>query len=330
MIHIETLTAEDILEIKRPSKLFGSKDHAKDMFRRLTGLWHPDRNKNSRAEEVMIYINTLFKQSKDVLVLCFEDVKSKRSFRFKYKKRVETDLGEMFIGNERILHRVSKDNKVLFERGVQSLSSIVYPSKMMEDNFKRFIPKNVDTFETEEDYILTFYKNKDQVRLYDIIQQGIYLDENHLSWIITGLFNFSLFMQRSQNKIFCGLDVESVFINNQFKSVHILDGWWFVTPLNGKLSFLPGKRIAQLPSTIINTKKAISSIDPLTIRYVAFNLLGDETGIGSRFIKDPRKELIRFLRSAPKENILDDYADWLKIEKTLQKIPLPISTEDFY
>jgi hypothetical protein len=46
--HYETLTAEEILKIKSPYMLFGSKFHAA-ASRKLRQMWHPDRNDDPLA-----------------------------------------------------------------------------------------------------------------------------------------------------------------------------------------------------------------------------------------------------------------------------------------
>lgn len=332
------LTASEILKISSSYDLFGNltEPDAKEKFRRLAFEWHSDRNDSPDASQVMAHINTLYDKwmSGDYgNVLKIEEKHGeKRMFYFRYQKSRPTDVGEMYIGKKMVLFSVSEDNTDLFRSATTGIQQIRFPTKMLEANFNRLTPKELRIYETTKGGIFSVYKGRDQINLADIMESGIEIEPGHLTWILDGVYNFVLLMHQVQNKMFGGLEPDAIFINPQFRTVHVLGGWWFIHNLNDKLKALPNWVIPILPNAIIKAKKASPAIDQLAVKALGIKLLGDETMAGSKLLKMGKKyqPLISFLRTPQTDTTIKDYGEWRKIVKDLPRLDLPITFNDIY
>lgn len=332
--HYETLTAEEILKIKSPYELFGSKSHS-GAARRLRQMWHPDRNSNPLAGEVLRHINGMVDRADagdwGSVLTVFDLASDKRQYHFKYKKRVDADVGTMYIGKRMVLFDIPTEDEDLYRAGVAAIQGVRYPSIMIEQNFKRFIPRELHQYQSDVGLAMTVYKNQDQICLADLIAAGYEFKPGHLSWIVTGLYNFALFMEQAQHKMFGGLSLDSVFVNPQFRSVHVLGGWWFTQRVDKPMIGLPNWLVPLVPASILTAKKATSVIDQIAIRCLALRLLGDTTMVGSSLLHDKKnKEIVQFLRSSPRDTLIKDYSDWLKIEKDLPRLDVLTTFNDLY
>ncbi len=332
------LTALEILKITDSYDLFGklSELEAKEKYRRLSFEWHADRNHNLNADEVMAHINFLYDKwlSGDFgkVLKIEESGGAKRTFHFKYQKFRETDVGEMYIGKKMVVFKVSEDNLDLFRSAIHAIQSIRFPTKMLESNFNRLVPKELKFYETAKDGFISVYKGLDQINLTDILEANIEIEPGHLTWILEGIYNFVLLMHQVQNKMFGGLETDAVFINPRFRTVHVLGGWWFTDTLNGTLKALPNWIITLLPNHIIKAKKSVPVIDQIAVKALGIKLLGDNTMVGSKLLKMNKKyhPLISFLRSPQSENTIKDYGEWIKIIKDLPRLDLSITYNDIY
>lgn len=333
-----SLTAAEILKITDSYDLFGklSETEAKEKYRRLSLEWHGDRNHDPYSNQVMAHINVLYDKwvagDFGKVLKIEENAGEKRTFHFRYQKSRETDVGEMFIGKKMVMFRVSMDNIDLFRSAVNSIKGIRFPTKMLESNFNRLVPKEIKAYETGDNCFFSVYKGPDQINLSDILEAKIEIEPGHLTWILEGVYNFVLLMHQVQNKMFGGLEPDAVFINPKFRTVHVLGGWWFTETLNGTLKTLPNWIIPILPNSIIKAKKAVPAIDQIAVKALSIKLLGDDTMVGSKLLKLGNKyqPMISFLRSPHSENTIKDYGEWSKVIKDLPRLDLPITFNDIY
>lgn len=338
------LTASEILKITDSYDLFGSlkipesmaKADAKEKYRRLAIEWHSDRNHSSNADQVMAHINALYNKwlagDYGNFIKIEENNGARRVFHFRYKKSRKTDVGDMYIGKKTVVFRVSEDNMDLFHSAANAIQSIRFPTKMLESNFNRLTPKKLEVYETNNGGFISVYKGSDQINLADILEAKVNVEPGHLTWILEGVYNFVLLMHQVQNKMFGGLESDSVFVNPLYRTVHILGGWWFSEMLNGTLKTLPNWIIPLLPNETIKAKKAVPAIDQIAIKALGIRLLGDETMVGSKLLKIEKKyqPLIYFLRSPQSGSTIKDYGEWRMVIKDLPRLDLPITFNDIY
>jgi hypothetical protein len=332
---IEKLTAEDILKFECPMDFFGY-DNIKEVQKKYNSLWHPDRNPHPLAAQVMAHVNVLTDRAERGdwgKMFTFSNTATGRMFKFRYTKSTKIDIGTMYMGKRRVVFNASKENMDLMQLGLDSILSIVYPTKILEQNFKRFVPSDVGYDEsTDNGYVLLMYKGPDQICLADLIKSGFKIEPNHLTWIVSGLYNFCLFMHQTQHKMFGGLGLESIYINPIMRGVHILGGWWYATPLEKPLLALPEWLVSFLPASVLSSKTASPIIDQIAIKAIAIRLLGDPTGVGSKLhILDKKYQpLINFLRAPCQSSLIKDYSSWLKVESKLASESIPVTFDTLY
>lgn len=333
-MNCEELTAEQILIISCPGHLFNPAN-LKDQLKKLSGIWHPDRNHHLRAHDVMSHINALYQRAENGdwgNIFLFQSVPDSKEFSFKYRKKLAVDIGEMYIGNKMVMFNVAQENVDLLKNAFEMIRSIRYPTRMLEDGFSRFVPRDVKMYETSTGAVLSMYKGPDQICLQDIVDSGFVFQPGHLNWVMTGLYNFILFMHQSQNKMFGGLGADSIFLNTKMRGVHILGGWWFTTCLNKPMTALPEWLIGVLPKNLVSKKIACSDVDLIALKSLAIALLGDKSMIGSRLaVSHPRfKTLVKFLRSVPLQTAVKEYQSWMAVESELSKLDIELTFNDVY
>jgi hypothetical protein len=237
----------------------------------------------------------------------------------------------MYIGRKMVLFDVPKENEDLYKIGVSSIQGIKYQTEMLRQNFHRFSPRDLHEYRTDNGMAVTMYKGQDQICLSDLIEAKYDFQIGHLSWIVSGLYHFALFMEQSQHKMFGGLSLDGIFINPNFRSVHFLGGWWFTQTLDKPMVGLPNWLIPYIPASILTAKKATAMIDQIAIRCIALRLLGDTTMVGSKLIMDKKnKPVIQFLRGSAQKSLITDYENWLKIEKDLPRLDVLMKFNDLY
>lgn len=333
--HYETLTADDILKIKSPYELFRSKFNHTPAARKLRQMWHPDRNPNPLAGDVLRHLNELIERADNGdwgnVLTVFDLVSDTKQYHFRYKKKRDIDVGSMYVGTQMVLFDVPTENEDLYRAGVLSIQGVKYPSKMIENNFTRFVPRELQQYKSDAGLVVTMYKNQDQVCLADLIEAKYEFKPGHLSWIITGLYNFALFMEQAQHRMFGGLSLDSIFVNPKFRTIHVLGGWWFSQRIDSLMVGLPNWLVPHVPKSIITSKKSTTVVDQIAIRCLALRLLGDTTMVGSSLLHDKQnKSIVQFLRSSPQETLIKDYGEWLKIEKDLPRLDVLMTFNDLY
>lgn len=333
-MNTDTLTADQILKIKSPSRLF-TPSTIKEHGKKLSMIWHPDRNRDPIASQVMAHINSLIKRAENGdwgNIFSFTDVKDGKQFTFRFRKKIPIDVGTMYIGEKLVVFEVDDSNDDLAISAFDAIRAIRYPTRMMEDSFKRFIPRDVKLFKTDAGYVITMYKGQDQICLRDIVDSGFDFQPGHISWIVTGLYNFILFMSKAQNRLFGGLSMDSIFVNTKMRGIHILGGWWYTTAFDKKMTALPSWAVGVIPSSTIKEKTPNVVIDLITLKALTISLLGDKGMVGSKLLTSlPRhKELVSFLRHSPQANPIEEYQKWVKVEERLSKLDIALTFNDVY
>lgn len=333
------LSATQILKIKNSYDLFRCYNEKawQDIVRALQSKWHPDRNTDPLSGKVMTHINYLYEriQKGDLgqVLMMTEAAPSKREWFFKYKAEVDTGVGKMYIGKKMVLFCITEDNQDLYAKAIQAIQDIRFPSKMMEAGFTRLVPKDLKSYGlTDKGYIFTVYKGSDQINLGGVLEHGIKIEPEHLTWMIDGLYQFALLMHQVQRKMFGSIDEWSVFINTQFRTIHVLGGWWCAEHLGARLVALPSGIAAVVPDSTIKIGKATTAIDQLSIKTLGIRLLGDSTGVGSKLLVLGKKyqPMVNFLRSPPNDSTIKDYRDWTKAIKDISRSDLKVTFNNIY
>lgn len=340
-----TLTAEQILRIKEPEKLF-NKDDFKVQLLRLRKRWHPDVSSLERAEAVFKHISILATSAKNKIAenrwvgeaeISFS-THADKTFRFRYKTVREFELGKMYIGQIVVMFVFNNGNDDLFRNGVSAIRGIKYPNAKMREEFSRLFPDIILAAEkTSIGSVLVVKKPEGAVLLQDLIDylpEGR-IDPKHVAWITSSLYNIVTFLDHMQT---CHNSIipSSIFIDPKNHAVFLLGGWWYSTVSGSDLKALPGELLRALPSKVVKKKKAHSVYDRQAVKSVAIACLGDPTLTGMSLLskKDIPAPMLNWIRSPSMNDAISEYAGWEKIlEKSFGKrkfVEFAINIDDMY
>jgi hypothetical protein len=141
MKDVSTLTAVEILAIVKPEQLYSRDEIVAEVeYRKLSGIWHPDR-KPLGSDTVFAQISTLYTKGLEKLkagtwetpgLFSFTDLHD-RTFEVTYKKHHVFELGDMYIGDHNITYLINKDAKDLFSNAKKVIKGFKYASDKNED-----------------------------------------------------------------------------------------------------------------------------------------------------------------------------------------------------
>lgn len=337
------LKAAEILKGTKPEDIFTLDDFDHE-YKSLRSKWHPDKNHEANAKEVFQHIVHLATIAKARIEdgcwggrtsIKFTTSKGK-TFRFKYKKEHQFELGKMYIGDNTLMYVLNKDNKDLFDAGVKTIKSIRYPDNKLKAQFEQFLPKiKLEDGQTDIGSVLVIEKPAGTILLYDLIQHEKMIDPKHVAWITSSLYNISVFFEYI-GIVHNSLLPMTVFVDTKNHGVHVLGGWWYSTNANAKLKALPSDLMRVLPVSIMKDKKALTKYDRQAIKGIAIACLGDPSMVGSKLLskKDIPSMLLRWFRSPSQSTAIEEYKGW---SDTLNKcygerkfIEYKIDSDNFY
>ena len=320
MKDVSILTVNDILVIPvdQPEILFtGDEDEAKKEFRKLSSLWHPDRNPTADVR-VLAHINILYDKAVEKLSLgvwtipgqvMFNTIDGK-CFKFKYRSHREIDVGDMYVGDNFVIYSLFKDNEDLYKNGQKRIKSFKFANDKMKDEIKRFLPEIHSELVTADRFVMVIKKTPDLLLLRDVITHfGGKLDPKHVAWVVSRIYNLTCYLKYA-GIVHSGISLDSYFISPEFHSGALLGDWWYATEAGKKLTALPGVTASFCPNDVLKAKLADSKIDLEMTRAVGRELLGDIIGSKLLMDKDIPKALIMWLRSPSKGNAFDEYEKW--------------------
>ena len=329
MIDKLTLSADAILAITQPEKLFTKEEYSKE-FLRLRKHWHPDVNDDPKANDVFIHIISLAEEAKTKILtdswngdatLHFNT--SSKNYRLKYHKCRDFELGKMYIGSTTVAYVLDEANEDLFKNGVRAVKGIKYPKAKFKEEFAKLFPNIKFHDKTDIGHVVVMDKPKGSVLLQDLIDYmpPNTIDPKHVAWIVSSLYNIATFLD------FVGISHNSilpttVFVDPEKHSVSLLGGWWYSVNVGSKLKAIPTELTKVLPSEVFKEKTAKSSYDRLAVKGVAIGCLGDPTLVGSKLLvsKDIPKPLLNWIRTPSSGTAVEEYTGWdTALEKSFGK-----------
>jgi len=315
------LTASELLKIAHYGKLFKDSSKLDKEFRILTKQWHPDVNKDPFANEVFIHVKELYHQAEEAIkngnwqtpvVLLLHDIDGKR-YRVKYRKHHQFELGDFYVSDTALTYVVDDRFKALFDNFLK-ITRFKYNSKKMEDEFSRYLPQVIKSFNIPGKKVIIVKKTPNLILLKDIMGWLSTSKEwdRHVAWIISTLLNLKCYLEHS------GISHNDISVNTYFVSpIHhsgtLLGGWWYSSSVGAKFHALPKATINILPPNVLSSKIVVKTTDQELIKGVGRSLLGDETGMR---LKDKFPEpLVSWLRHSSGKNAFDEYSEWGDILK---------------
>lgn len=151
--------SNDIINAKKCGDIF-SQDvtQTKELYKKLAKMYHPDLCKLENANEIFAKISTLYNSALDNLekgsweVSSMVELKSSsgKCYTLRYLSRFDFELGECYIGNKKVVYILNEDKKKYFYRYLGIVSRLEYKNKEMRDEFERYLPNVLTSFDMKD------------------------------------------------------------------------------------------------------------------------------------------------------------------------------------
>lgn len=307
----------------QPERLFpNSEDEAKKLFRDMAKQWHPDVNKDPKAQEVFDRLHNLYEK-------VLEKIKNKtwskpgelsilgkdgKTRVIKYRRKRAFELGEMAYGNGVLCYIVRPDAKDLFGRGLETIKhSFTYKDDKIKGEIERYLPAVLDSFETDDgSNVLVLAKTPDVFLLQDVIDFMGPLDPKHVCWIMSSFHNLACYL-RTIGMTHNAISTTTCFISPKYHSGLLFGGWWYSQYTGKNLIAIPGHSANNCPSDILKSKIADPRLDMALIRQMGLDCLGDPTGVNLLHDGKTPRPLVDFLRLPSDGDAFKDYKKWEKV-----------------
>lgn len=343
-------TPSEIISIPEdaPERLFsGADDLDKDLFRKLSLQWHPDRSRgDADKEEAFKRLGVLYtRRGEKIKDGTWEgpgqtEIRTTQGkiIRLKYLKKVPFEIGTFYIGKLSVLYLIDECHRPLFDNAMAQIRTFKYATPNMEKEFKRYLPQVISTFEATTGPGVIFEKTSDLIRLRDLWAYVNYkLDPRHVAWVLTRLHNLACYLQW-MGLVHNAIDLDTYFVSPEFHSGVLLGGWWYTKPASSPITHLPG-HVAQLrkdslPPGVLQQKVAVPLLDHELIRAVARTLLGDPGG--SKLLRDPDvpQAMAQWVTLPGNADAFKDFSEWEKARERSYAVRkftvLDVSPQDVY
>lgn len=303
----------------------GSASQVREAYRKLVGMWHPDRNNDPRAHDVFVKLHALYERALSVcsdapprpVASIEEEVvdANGRKFRYQAQHREPFELGQFYRANASFAYRVDLAHEDLFRNFCGIVRTFGFATTRMQDQVRPLLPAIHASPWGNLGGVLVLSRCKDAVRLADLVEfhekQGSRLAPEHVAWIISGLFNIVCYLEYARIAHHA-IDLSSVWVNPGTHEVLLPGGWFYARPFGEKLLAMPASAADMLPHRYIASRAAGPGADLALVRAVGRQLLGDRRG--QRIPKGAAPPpFVDALLSPAGASALEDYRAWKKV-----------------
>ena len=343
---VTALSAEALLAIRpsEPERLFtGDADTAKQEFRALVSRWHPDRGPNAGATAVFQHVNRLYVaavrklrggiwQTPGLLALRATDG---ATYKIRYRKEHEFELGRLFVGGEIVAYVVEKEHADLFQNALQTIDRLPCANPRMAAEVGRYLPESVRHFETGDQRVLVLRKPPNLVLLRDVLDHcGGRMDACHVAWIVSSLLNVACYLDYARlahNAIL----PDTCFISPSQHSGALLGGWWYAVRQGERMRAAPIAAVQYAPFDVMDRQRGDHRTDLELIRALGRELLGDATGARLAREKAAPRPMLNWLCLPAGDSAVRDYQTWMNqvLKDSFGErrfVKLDVTTEDLY
>lgn len=314
----------------------------KSVYRRLVQNWHPDRNADPQAQQVLVRIQQLYRLARLRRRPTSTDFHiqdhSGRKFRYRGRFSRSFELGKVLFANATFAYAIDPAHKVLFDRFSQRVSGLSYANGEMEKSFSHLLPRLHSRHWGPQGGLLLLSRPPGFVSLHDLMEYHhrhtatLALPAVHVAWIINGVLNLVCFLQY-QGLTHNAISRHSVWVNPQTHEVALLGGWFYSQPKDHTIDFLPASSVAQASTRFLSRKIACPGFDLDLTRALGRDMLGD--GPGTRLASAGHStQMVDFLLGTSSDSALEQYRAWKQVLLATfgppQFVPMNITSEDIY
>lgn len=318
------LSANALLAIPptEPERMFsGDPETARQEFRALASIWHPDRCPRPEATEVFQHLGRLYDaalgklrdgiwQTPGRLWLRATDG---TEFRVRYHREREFELGRLFVGDEIVTTLVNRAHADLFQSALAAIGRLPCADAEMAAEVGRYLPEIVRCFETGASPVLVVRKTPDLLLLRDVLDRcGGRMDARHVAWVLSALLDLACYLDYA-GIAHNAISAETYYISPRAHSGALLGGWWYAVRQGEPLRAAPALTVQYAPCDAISRRRGDHRTDLELIRALGRELLGDITGVRLARDKAAPPPMIDWLRLPAGACALDDYQAWQQV-----------------
>ena len=316
-----SLSAEMLLAIPpaEPERVFsGDPETARQEFRTLASIWHPDRCPRPEATKVFQHLSRLYDaalgklrdgiwQTPGRLWLRATDG---AEFHVRYHREREFELGRLFVGDGIVTTLVDRAHADLFRNALAVIGRLPCADAGMAAEVGRYLPEIVRCFETGAGPVLVVRKTPDLLLLRDVLDHcGGRMDARHVAWVLSALLSLACYLDYA-GIAHNAISTETYYISPQAHGGALLGGWWYAVRRGEALRAAPAATIQYAPFDVIKRRRGDCRTDLELIRALGRELLGDITGLRLARDKAAPPPMIDWLRLPAGACALDDYQTW--------------------
>ena len=313
--------AKEILSFKTVGELFtNDKDIMKSEYIKLSKIWHPDCNDNSKeSNDVMSIINQLYEKGLRLIeenkwegknyikILC----KNKKSYQIKYRTVNSFELGTMYISDTIVAYLIDNKHKNFLDNYKLRVKNFKYANDKMKTEFSKYLPNILEEFETVDNQIgIIVQKTPDLLLLKDVLDYyNGNIPDKHVAWILSSLYNIICYVS------FNGLSHNAISLNNyfispQYHSGALLGGWWYTVGQGDKMLGVSKEIYNILPPKTKENKQGNITTDLESVRFIGKQLLGEKNGCKIKYNTTIPKTLIDWMLVGSSESAVEEYSKW--------------------
>ncbi len=318
------LSAEDILRIPedRPERLFSSAANARMEYRALAMLWHPDRNADSRARDVIARLNVLHEAAQKMIEAglwrgpgeqAFKGADG-RTFVMRHLKAEDWDAGQCWLGRGTVAWATREEDAVLHEAALSAIRGFRFADARMEAEMRRQLPASPRGVTLEDGRRLLVVDKPSQglVPLHLLAaRMGGRMPARHVAWSVSRMLNVACWLEWTQ-VAHNAIGPSTFFVDPETHAGALVGGWHFAVPYGSPMKALPGFAVSRVPPDVIMKKVGHRRSDAWLIRSAALALLGDETGTTLRSAPDIPAPVLDWLTHPPATSAVEDYRSWIE------------------
>lgn len=324
------LTADQILAIKLPGDLFSSPEVMSDEYIDMALRWHPDKG---GIDKVFAKITEMHVQGKKDIENGVWNAKNKKIFPLnagkgrygmaKTKKLAINflterpfEIGSMYVCNRSVAFAIAKDHAKLADNIDLIIPQFKFSSDKMKSDISKSLPKVIAKHEAKDGtLVIIVEKEPETYMLGDVLTYyGGKIPPKHVAWILSTMYNLCCYLNYS-NITHNSLTLETYFISPATHAGHIVGGWWYATPKDEKLEYIPRKIDTILPASVRSNKMASILTDLESVKLIGRELLGDRNGTRLSLDKDIPAPMVRFLRDVSSSSPVAEYKAWEEVLK---------------
>lgn len=266
--------------------IFTSESEAKIevQYKQYCKTIHPDVNSDPRATEAFMRLGQLKELAVQALrtglweddnAIYFQRVGTKNTLRIQYLYRHKTNVCEYFVTKHYVVYVFETNRKRYYDNFLKWAKGLEYKTDPMKEHFAPLLPfRHIETFETNDKYIVSCAKDEDVYPLRAVIENfwNNSVPDRHWTWITSRMMELLNFLNY-HDIVLNGIDVDSFFVSLDLHQLYLFGGWWFATKAGDPLIGTTSKIWVNMPPKA----KANRIGDPLT-DIESIKALGREFG----------------------------------------------------